>query len=305
MIRVQFFGLFFFVYNSDIMNKVVIQGYPGSYHDIACHAYFNLHDNVLVCADSFTVLAENITSDSSIDYGLMAIENSIAGSIIQNYKIIKDYNLSIIGEIYLRIEHCLMCHPTTSIEQITEIHSHEMAIKQCHQYLNQFADIKLINDEDTALSAKRIQQSNSLHIAAIASERAAKLYGLKILAKGIEDNDQNYTRFFVVQKEKTLQTKGNKASISVRLDHQPGSLLAVLQKIYDHQINLSKLQSFPVLGELSQYFFHMDLEFEEEEKYYECIAAISKNTLEMVEFGMYKKADISQALRKEPINIML
>jgi len=296
---------FFIHVNEIFVNKVVIQGYPGSYHDIACHAYFNLHDNILVTADSFDSLADKIKNDPTIDFGVMAIENSIAGSIIQNYKIIKEYNLSIIGEIYLRIQHCLMCHPTSSIADISEIHSHQMAINQCRVFLSNYEDIKLINCEDTALSAKQIKETKSKHIAAIASERAAKLYGLKILDKGIEDNDQNYTRFFVVQKEKTLQTKGNKASIAVRLNHKPGALLCILQKIYNNQINLSKLQSFPVLGELSQYFFHLDLEFNQVEKYYECISEISEDSLEIVEFGIYKKADISIALRKEPINVML
>ena len=287
------------------VNKVIIQGYPGSFHDMACNAYFNLHDNHLIPADSFNILADRLTQDKSIDYGVMAIENSIAGSILQNYKIIKDNQLSIIGEIYLRIQHCLMCHPESTISDIKEVHSHVMAINQCRNYLRQFPDIKLINSEDTALSAKHIKDKQSTHTAAIASKRAAQIYGLKILQEGIEDSKQNYTRFFVVQKAKTLQTEGNKASISVRLQHEQGALMQVLQGIYHHNINLSKLQSFPVVGQLSEYFFHIDLEFDKVQDYHNCLTDIKSQALEIVEFGIYKKADISAALRQESMNIML
>ena len=286
-------------------NKVIIQGYPGSFHDVACGAYFNLHTNQVLPADSFPILAQRLSSDATINYGILAIENSIAGTILQNYKIIRENQFSIIGEIYLRIQHCLMCHKDVEMSDIKEVHSHPMAINQCRKYLSKYQDIKLVNSEDTALSAKLIQDQQSRSIAAIASKRAANIYGLKILQEGIEDNLQNYTRFFIIQREKSLQTAGNKASICIRVADHKGSLLTVMECIRQHHINLSKLQSFPVLGELTEYFFHLDLEFEKVDDYQNCITEIKNLATKVDEFGIYKKADLSAALRKETINVML
>lgn len=288
-----------------IKNKVVIQGYPGSYHDLACHAYFKSQENEIVCADSFSSLGNQLKSDSSINHGIMAIENSIAGTILQNYRILREQAFTVIGEVYLRIDHCLMCLPSQKIDDLSEIHSHPMAINQCRRFLNNYPQLKLIDSDDTALSAKLIQENRIQGIAAIASSRAAELYDLEIIAKGIEDNKQNYTRFFIIQKHSHQSTEGDKASIYLRVPHNKGSLLSVLQIISNHNINLSKLQSFPVLGRLTEYLFHLDLEFENLETYHSCKEKLAEVCIEFEELGIYNRANISAALRQEEINIML
>lgn len=286
-------------------NKIIIQGYPGSYHDVATHAFFAEQKNVIIPADSFSILGSKLKADNSIAYGVMAIENSIAGSILQNYRILRENNFNIKGEIYLRIEHCLMCLAGQNIQEIEEVHSHPMAINQCRSYFKKHPHIKLVDTLDTALAAKNIQDNKLRKVAAIASHRASELYDLSLLEKGIEDNKQNYTRFFVVQREGTNASKSNKASIWARVNHTRGSLLKLLQVINDHNINLSKLQSFPVLGQLSEYFFHMDLEYDSMEQFDSCEEELMSNCLEYKILGHYKKANISAALRHEQVTVMI
>lgn len=286
-------------------NKVIIQGYPGSFHDIACKAYFKLHKNVIIPADSFNILGTALQTDSSINYGVMAIENSIAGTILQNYRILRENKFSVIGEIYLRIEHCLMAIKGQRIVDLKEVYSHPMAINQCRHFLAKYPHIKMVDAEDTALSAKLVSEKKWKGVGAIASKSAAKIYNLEVLQQGIEDNKQNYTRFFIIQKAKSNQTEGTKASICIRLIHEKGSLLNVLQLINNNDINLSKLQSFPIMGKLTEYFFHMDLEFDEIEQYQECKKKLESTCLEVQELGIYKKANVSGALQGAEINVLL
>jgi len=285
--------------------RVIIQGYPGSYHDVACEAYFGEGRYDLVAADSFSQLGKAFGEDLTLTQGMMAIENSIAGTLLQNYRILRESNFSVISEVYLRIEHCLMCLPGQSLSDIKEVHSHPMAINQCRTYFKDYPHLKLIDADDTALSAKYILENQLKGVAAIASERAHRLYNLQLLDQGIEDSKYNYTRFFVIDRERHYSKEANKASVWVRVGHEKGSLLKVLDHIYQHKINLSKLQSFPVLGKFSEYFFHMDLEFDKLDQYLECKGHLQSDTLEYQELGLYKRADISAALRREPINVML
>lgn len=285
--------------------KIIIQGYPGSFHDEVSHRYFHGEELEPICADSFQILGQQFRQDDSIDHAVMAIENSIAGTILQNYKIIREQQFSIIGEAYLRIKMNLMALPGTKVSDLKAIHSHPMALYQCTKFLNQQPQIKLIESEDTALSAKLIAEQQHKKRAAIASKRAADLYGLDILADGIEDNPANYTRFFILSRHAAEVAECNKASIWCRISHEQGSLLHILSIIANHGINLSKLQSHPVLGKLSEYSFHMDLEFDKLEQYYSLKEILQIETKQYQELGIYKRADISAAIAKEDVDIML
>jgi len=258
--------------------KVVMQGFPGCFHQEAAQQYFTGKDLDFYPAESFLLLAEQLLNNSEIDFAVMAIENNIAGSILQNYRILREYRFRILGEYYLPIHHNLMGMPGVSIEDIKEVHSHPMALNQCLEFLAQYPDIKLVETEDTALSASRIKESNSSQIAAIASAAAAELYDLEMFAKNIETNPNNYTRFFFLQRDGDHVPLGvfNKASIYLKTNHSKGSLLKVLQVIYDKNINLSKLQSYPVEGVRDAYYFYLDLEFNNPKDYEQAIADLEE-----------------------------
>jgi prephenate dehydratase len=275
-------------------SKLVVQGFPGSFHDEVARAYFGHNRIETIPAKSFNELAQILEEDTSINYGVMAIENSIAGSILQNYKILREHKFWISGEAFLRINHQLMAIPGQSIEDIHTVRSHPMAIYQCHDFFAQHRHISLIESADTALSAKEIADTKQAGMGAIASRLAAELYGLEIIASNIETSKVNYTRFVIISKEAEYSSLGNanKASIYLRVPHRHGSLLAVLQQIADFGINISKLQSFPVLGEFNTYYFHLDLEFDNITQYEDCIEEIRKVSNGLEELGIYKKAVI-------------
>ncbi len=274
--------------------KLVIQGIEGSFHDEASRKFFGGNRIEIIPARSFNDLAKALNSDHSINYGVMAIENSIAGSILQNYKLLRENSFWISGEVYLRINHHLMALPGQSLEDITEVRSHPMAIYQCLDFLDAHEHIKIIESEDTAHSAKEIAQKNLQGIAAIGSRLAAEIYGLHVIREDIETSKVNYTRFAVVSREDQYSSLGNsdKASIYLRVSHRYGSLLKVLEKIAEHAINISKLQSFPVLGEFNTYYFHLDLEFDHISQYENCMDDVRKVSTHLDELGVYKKATI-------------
>lgn len=284
--------------------QIYIQGYKGSFHDEAASLYFNQAFESVPC-DSFDQLGKRLSNGSRSDYAVMAIENSIAGSILPNYRILREHGFAVIGELYLRIIMNLMALPHQPIETWKEVHSHPMALKQTLRYMSKYPHIKLIESEDTALSAKRIREQNLTNIGCIASGRAADIYDLPIYARGIEDNKINYTRFFILKKVREKQLTGDKASIWLRLQHRQGSLLEVLSLINTHGINVSKLQSFPVLGAFSEYFFHIDLEFDNIEQYLALKARLPRACTAFDELGVYQRADISAALRNEETAVML
>jgi prephenate dehydratase len=280
----------------DQKHKIVIQGYPGSFHDEAAQRYFE--DEIeLIPADSFEQLARTLSSFKA-DYGLMAIENSIAGTILQNYRILRENHFWISGEVYIRIKHNLLGIPGSHIEEVEEVESHPMAINQCLDYLATYPDIKRMESKDTALSALRVAEKGNKSSACIASMIAAEMYGLDILAEGIETNKMNYTRFFVISRTKELydSRKANKVSAYIRIPDRKGQLLKVLQKIEDHNLNLSKLQSFPVLGAFREYFFHMDIEFDHLDQYFNLKDDILEVTKEYEELGIYARADVSDVI---------
>ncbi len=271
--------------------KIVIQGYPGCFHGEAAHRYFNDSSLELVPADTFGILADTLM-DSKVDMAIMAIENSIAGTILQNYRILREYGFWISGEIYHRIELNLMALPGVKKKNIKAISSHPMALNQCIQYLKrEYNNTKLIESEDTALSALKISESQDGRQACIASKDAARLYGLHVLDEGIETNKLNYTRFFILQRDREIvnEAEVDKASVYVRIPDKKGQLLKVLQCIENLDLNLSKLQSFPVIGKLREYFFHMDVEFDEYSKFQSFIGQLFNLSTESKVLGVYKR----------------
>jgi prephenate dehydratase len=226
------------------------------------------------------------------DGGIMAIENSIAGSILPNYNLLQKSNLRIIGEVYLQIKQHLLVNRGIKLEDIREVHSHPMALLQCIEYLEKH-NWKLIESDDTALSAKHIHQHRSKHIAAIASKLAADLYDLDIITPNIHTLKNNYTRFLVLQPaDKVIAVEdADKASLIFNTDHSKGSLAKVLTKIADGDINLSKLQSMPIPGSDFKYSFHADLEFENIEQLNKVIKSITPLTEDLKIYGVYKNGN--------------
>ena len=273
-----------------MMNKKIsIQGFEGSFHQVAARQFFG-NDVEIICCSTFREVV-NIASNKNVsDGGVMAIENSLAGSILPNYNLLQKSHLKIVGEIYLRINQNLLINPGVTLEDIREVHSHPMALLQCMDYLEKY-NWKLIETEDTALSAKHIHQHRSKHIAAIASKLAAELYQLNIVAPNIHTLRNNYTRFLVLEIPETAQEidDANKASINFHTDHSKGSLAKVLSKIADGDINLSKLQSFPIPGSDWKYSFHADLEFTGLEQFNKVIKNIKPLTESLRIYGVYKK----------------
>ena len=266
-----------------------IQGYEGSFHQMAARQFFGKNVAVIPC-DSFAEVVDLASDDSQTDGGIMAIENSIAGSILPNYNLLQRSNLVIVGEIYLQIKQNLLVNPGVRLEDIREVHSHPMAIQQCVGFLEKYS-WKLVETEDTALSAKQVHQHKSKHIAAIAARLAAELFELEVLVPNIHTLKNNYTRFLVLQKpgEQLEITDANKASVSFHTDHSRGSLARVLTKIADGGINLSKLQSFPIPGSDFKYSFHADMEFDRLEQFNKVIAEIKPVTEKIKIYGTYKR----------------
>ena len=269
--------------------RVSIQGFEGSFHQEAARQFFGKDVQVLSCA-TFREVIKIAENKKESDGGVMAIENSIAGSILPNYNLLQKSHLRIIGEVYLHIRQNLMVNPGVSLEDIREVHSHYMALQQCLEYLDKY-NWKLVETEDTALSAKHIHTHKSKHIAAIASKLAAELFGLNIIAPNIHTMKNNYTRFLILQRDDQVTTidKADKASVNFHTDHSKGSLARVLTTIADGGINLSKLQSFPIPGSNFKYSFHADMEFEGLEQFYNVIEKIKPLTEEVKIYGVYKR----------------
>ncbi len=273
-----------------IQTRVSIQGYEGSFHQVAARQFFGKDVGVITCA-TFREVIRVASSRKESDGGVMAIENSIAGSILPNYNLLQKSNLRVVGEIYLQINQHLLVNPGVRLEDIREVHSHHMALLQCIDFLEKYPSWKLVETEDTALSAKHLQQHHSRHRAAIASKLAAELFGLEVLAPNIHTMKNNYTRFLILQREDNAMTvrEPDKASVNFHTDHSRGSLARVLTKIADGGINLSKLQSFPIPGSEWEYSFHADMEFEDIGQFERVIEAIRPLTAALKIYGVYKK----------------
>ena len=243
--------------------KIAIQGNKGSFHHVVAEQCYTEGYELVVC-ETFNDTVKALLNGSA-DQAVMAIENSIAGSIIPNYALIDRNNLQIVGEYSLSIHHQLMGLPGQSIEAIREVHSHPMALLQCQDFFHQYPHISLIEAEDTADEARRISEFQLKGVGAIASQQAAELYGMEVYASSIQTIKNNVTRFVIIQSKGTVISKEqiNKAALKFILDHQRGSLAAVLNVMSDCQLNLTKIQSLPVIETPGKYAFFVDVTFDD------------------------------------------
>jgi prephenate dehydratase len=273
--------------------KIAIQGVRACFHDVAARKYFSASSALtMVECVSFPVLCRKL-ADQSADYAMMAIENTIAGSILPNYALLEKHGFKIIGETYLRIEMCFLALPHQKIEDIRFVQSHPMAILQCQDFLAPLKDIKIVEASDTAESAAEIQSRKLTQYAAIASRLAAETYGLEILKENIETDRLNFTRFLVLTRAENYQpdASANKASIRFEAAHRPGSLAEVLTVFSRNSVNMTKIQSIPVLGKPYQYAFHVDLEWTDPAQYRKSLEELKNHTLNLVHFGEYKSGE--------------
>ncbi len=275
------------------MKKIAIQGTLGSYHDIAAHHYFGEEEIELICCDRFSDIFDMIKEDSHV-MGMLAIENTIAGSLLQNNELVRSSNTEIVGEYKLRISHSFVCLPDEDWDDITEVNSHPIALMQCREFLNNHPAIKVVEAADTALSAKAIKEQNLRGHAAICSSAAAELYGMKILESGIETNKRNFTRFLVVADkwvadEERKNRKLNKSNIVFSVHHASGSLSQVLSILSFYHINLTKIQSLPIIGREWEYQFYVDLTFDDYHRYRQSLDAIGPLTKELKILGEYEE----------------
>ena len=277
------------------MKRIAIQGPLGSFHDIAAHRYFEGEDIELICCATFEDVFKSISRDSQV-IGMLAIENTIAGSLLYNHELLRQSGTQIIGEHKLRISHSFVCLPEEDWDDITEVNSHPIALMQCREFLSQHPNIKVVEAEDTALSAEIIQKEHLKGHAAICSKAAAELYGMKVLQEGVETNKHNFTRFLVVadpwqvdELNRHRSHEVNKASIVFTLPHTEGSLSQVLSILSFYRINLTKIQSLPIIGREWEYQFYVDIVFDNVLKYKQSIAAITPLTKELKILGEYEE----------------
>jgi len=266
--------------------KIAIQGVPGSFHHKVALENFGT-DSEIIPFNTFESLAKFV-SNGKADFGVMAIENSIAGAILPNYDLIDRYGLYIRDEYYLPIAHQLMALPGQKIEDILEVRSHPMALLQCKAFLSKYPHIQQFDDVDTAAVAERIADKQLSGLAAIASEIAADIYGLEILARDIQTVKENFTRFIILQKEKTRsQTLPNKASFKITITNEAGGLARLLTYLAEKRLNLSKIQSIPVIEKPWEYAFFIDAEFADYNEYREAMALATEEFGELKIFGEY------------------
>ncbi len=269
--------------------KIAIQGIEGSFHDEAVQKLFPGQKVELVKCDSFDGVTQSVKNNKA-DYGVLAIENTIAGSILPNYNLVEAGDFEILDEVFLNIQMYLMALESESIIDIFEVHSHPVALLQCTKYLRRFPpQFKIIEGKDTASEAKRISENNLQGVAAIAGKQVAERYGLKILDSNIQDIEENHTRFVLIgNRGASLSRKTpNKASVKFQLGHEVGSLSKALQIFASHEINLTKIQSLPVLGTPWRYAFFVDVTFENPEQLTQAIDALEPYVKNFKLLGTY------------------
>lgn len=273
---------------------IAIQGGKASFHEVAAKEFFNASFETIEC-QTFKEVMLNLENGTA-DYAMMAIENTIAGSILGNYTLIQNFGFPVIGEIRLRIVMCLMALKGTKIEDLKAVKSHYMALLQCGEFLQQYPHIKIEEYHDTADAAKFIFENNAQGQGAIASKLAAEHYGLDILASGIETFKMNYTRFLVLSANtKDKVSKPNKASLSFVLFNEPGSLSKVLNVFHTNQVNLTKIQSIPLLGSLDEYTFYVDCDWNAIEHFENSVQTIQKMVNKIQILGEYQKGKVVES----------
>jgi len=251
----------------------------------------------VVECNSFKLSAQHVF-DNRADYCVMAIENSLAGSILTNYNLVSQHGLNVIGELYLKIELHLMCLPETNLKEIEFIQSHPMAIKQCAEFISKHPLVNVLESHDTAACAKHVLDKQLLNTAAIASESAAERYGLKILQRNIETHKENYTRFFILSKGDYLEENPDKSTLCFKLEHTPGSLVKALSVFQKYLVNLSRIQSVPIDGHPGQFRFYTDAEWLDRNLYEKCLKELNKKTIDLKILGEYKKHELNEIINK-------
>lgn len=276
------------------MKRIAIQGKIGSFHDIAAHEYFKNEQLQLHCCSTFEEVFDSVQCDPTA-IAMLAIENTIAGSLLHNYDLLRESGTTVVGEQRLHIQHCICCLPDDDWRTVTEVHSHPVALMQCRSFLAQHSSFRAVEAEDTAGAAEEIAAQKRYGCAAICSSNAAIQYGMKILEDSIEDNKHNFTRFLVVchpQKADYLRPleKADKASIVFSLPHEEGSLSKVLTILSFYDINLTKIQSLPVIGHEWEYLFYVDVTFNNLTRYRQAVDAITPLVKSIKILGEYKES---------------
>jgi len=270
------------------IEEIAIQGVAGSFHHIAAQLFWGNKNQKVKGFDDFEGMALDVVYKNKI--GLMAIENSLVGSLMDNYRILNKYDIHVFGEVYLRIEQNLLGLPGSNVSELKEVHSHPMALAQCAEFFHRYPQIHLVETEDTAKSAANISHKGNKEIAAIASSLASEIYGLPVLAKSIETHKQNYTRFLVISNQPPTNP-ARKASMSFTLKHEPGSLHRFLKKALDCDLNLTKIQSTPVVGEPWRYRFFVDLVSKTDLSQEELVNTLSSDVESLSILGIYKPGE--------------
>ena len=275
------------------MKRIAIQCELGSFHDIAAHRYFEGEQIQLICCSTFEQVFDQMQRDPTI-IGMLAIENTIAGSLLHNYELLRSSGTTIVGEQWLHIEHSICCLPEDEWDTVTEVHSHPVALMQCRGFLANHPELKAVEAEDTAGAAEYISRHRCRGWAAICNASAAELYGMKVLENQIEDNKHNFTRFLVVcntRKADFLRSieKANKASLVFSLPHEEGSLSKILTILSFYNINLTKIQSLPIIGHEWEYLFYVDVTYNNLTRYRQSIDAIAPLTKELKILGEYEQ----------------
>ena len=272
--------------------RVAIQGTAGAFHELAARRYFGNEIEIDECT-TFSCICQKV-SDGEVDYGIMAIENTIAGSLLQNYSLINTHQLKIVGEIYLHVEMQLMVLPGVKFSEVEHIISHPIAIAQCREFLDTLPPhIKISEASDTAGAARMIRENELEHTAAIAGINAAELYDLEVLVKDIHTNKQNFTRFLVLSTQNVATSKNNKSSICFEVAHRSGSLADVLTIWAQEEVSLSKIQSVPIIGKPYQYWFYVDLEWSNSESYRRAMYKVMQHVISLSILGEYEQQTFS------------
>ncbi len=271
---------------------IAIQGGYGAFHEIAAHHFFKDEEISILPRNTFRDMVTTL-KDRQCDFGIMAIENSLAGSIIPNYNLIINTSMHITGEIYLRIKQNLVAMPGVTIPDLKEVYSHPMAILQCQNFFDSLPEIRLIESVDTAMSAEEVAKNKLMDTGAISSKMAANKYGLDILAESIETNKKNYTRFLILSENgiRTPKEEVNKASIFFTVAHKFGSLSKIISILSYYEINLAKIQSMPIPGKDWEYMFYVDLEINDYDMYKRALEAVSPFTPSLGILGEYIKGE--------------
>jgi prephenate dehydratase len=275
------------------MRKIAIQGIKGCFHEQAAYLFYEKEGfpkpQIVECS-TFEDLYKRM-DDGAADAAIMAIENTVSGGLLPNFELLRKYDRKIKGEVFLRIKQNLMALPGQKMEDLHEVRSHYMAINQTRPYFNDYPDIRLVEYADTARSAADIAKEGIRGVGAIASELAAEIYGLEIIAESIETYKQNFTRFLILDDALQVDTaRINKASMCFTLPHKPGSLTHVLTILSFYDMNLTRIQSLPIPGQEWQYFFYVDIKFEDYERYLQALSAVKPLMTDLNILGEYEAA---------------